>query len=190
VSDQLLTILKFVLMALVWLFFLRVLRAVWAELKRDKLTASSPPASREPVVTMPANGVSGRPPTPTGPPPLAAAAAPEPAVPTPPPITGNGASWQHLRLSVLDPPELRGRSFDVADDLTVGRSSGCGLCVAEDNFVSLLHARFFSRESKLWIEDLGSTNGTYLNTRRLAQPAPLRSGDRLQMGRTVFEVSQ
>lgn len=189
-SDQLLTILKFVLLALVWLFFLRVLRAVWAELKRDKPAATSSSVARDPAVTTPANGVSGRPAAPAGPTPLVEAPAPEPAVWTSPTIMGNGASGQHLRLSVLEPAELRGRSFDVADDLTVGRSSGCGLCVAEDNFVSLLHARFFNRENKLWIEDLGSTNGTYLNTHRLAQPAPLRSGDRLRMGRTVFEVSQ
>jgi pSer/pThr/pTyr-binding forkhead associated (FHA) protein len=106
------------------------------------------------------------------------------------PVTGNGTHSQRLHLSVVEPPELRGRSFDVADELTVGRSSGCGLCVAEDSFVSHLHARFFNRENKIWIEDLGSTNGTYLNTHRLAQPAPLRSGDRLRMGRTVFEVGQ
>jgi pSer/pThr/pTyr-binding forkhead associated (FHA) protein len=108
----------------------------------------------------------------------------------PPPIKPNGAADQRLRLSVLEPPELRGRSFDVAAEFIVGRSSGCGVSVPEDNFVSNLHARFFNRENKLWIEDLGSTNGTYLNTHRLAQPAPLRNGDRLRMGRTVFEVNQ
>jgi pSer/pThr/pTyr-binding forkhead associated (FHA) protein len=157
VSEQLLTILKFVLIALVWLFFLRVLRTVWADLKRDRAAAAPAPA---PVMT-PAQ-----------------------------PIQPNGAASQRLRLSVLEPPELRGRSFDVADELIVGRSSGCGVSVPEDNFVSNHHARFFSQENKLWVEDLGSTNGTYLNTHRLAQPAPVRKGDRLQVGRTVFEVSQ
>lgn len=160
-SDQLLTILKFVLIALVWLFFLRVLRAVWADLKRDRASAPAP-----------------------------APAQPGPAMPPAQPIRSNGASSQHLRLSVLEPPELRGRSFDVADELIVGRSSGCGVAVPEDNFVSSQHARFFSRENKLWVEDLGSTNGTYLNTHLLAQPAPLRNGDRLRVGRTVFEVGQ
>ncbi|MBO0713902.1 MAG: FHA domain-containing protein [Acidimicrobiales bacterium] len=161
-SEQLLTILKFVLIALVWLFFVRVLRTVWADLKRERAVAPPAPAQPPPVMT---------PAQPTGPRP-------------------NGAASQHLRLSVLEPPELRGRSFDVADELVVGRSSGCGVSVPEDNFVSNHHARFFTRENKLWIEDLGSTNGTYLNTHRLAQPAPVRNGDRLQVGRTVFEVSQ
>jgi pSer/pThr/pTyr-binding forkhead associated (FHA) protein len=141
-------------------------------------------------MTVPGAGAPGRPVVPSGPTPLTATPAPASATSISEPVTGNGAHGQRLRLSVVEPPELRGRSFDVAEELTVGRSSGCGLCVAEDSFVSHLHARFFSRENKLWIEDLGSTNGTYLNTHRLARPAPLRSGDRLRMGRTVFEVSQ
>ena len=165
-SEQLLTILKFVLIALVWLFFLRVLRTVWADLKRDR-AASATPAPPQPAPAQPA-----------------------PVMPPVQPIKANGTTGQRLRLSVLEPPELRGRSFDVADELIVGRSSGCGVSVPEDNFVSNHHARFFNRENKLWVEDLGSTNGTYLNTHRLAQPAPVRNGDRLQVGRTVFEVSQ
>lgn len=189
-SDQLLTILKFVLLALVWLFFLRVLRAVWAELKRDRSPAASPPVGPGPVVTVPGSSAPGRTVVPSGPTPLAATSAPGSATSISEPATGNGAHSQRLHLAVVEPPELRGRSFDVADELTVGRSSGCGLCVAEDSFVSHLHARFFSRENKMWVEDLGSTNGTYLNTHRLARPAPLRSGDRLRIGRTVFEVSQ
>lgn len=210
-SDQLLTILKFVLLALVWLFFLRVLRAVWAEVRRDKSQAPAVPVV--PAAGAPRGPDPARPrtssPTPVpldvaaGPPvtPLATGPGAERPAPAPDPSRGpiavggapNGAargSGLRLHLSVLEPPELRGRSFDVADQLIVGRSSGCGVQIPEDNFVSHTHARFFSREDRLWVEDLGSTNGTYLNTRRLSQPAPLRSGDRLQMGKTLLEVGQ
>jgi hypothetical protein len=213
VSDQLLTILKFVLLALVWLFFLRVLRAVWAEIRRDRppsghrAGAGARAVGRDAVAVGQAG--AGTPAGPAGQarreplvgaaaasPRMAAASGLAPAGPVHDRVaTGStheaaNGGGQQLRLAVLSPAELQGRSFDLGDQLTVGRSTDCGVCVAEDGFISQLHARFFAQGGKLWVEDLGSTNGTYLNTRRLTQPAPLRSGDRLQMGRTVFEVSQ
>jgi pSer/pThr/pTyr-binding forkhead associated (FHA) protein len=61
--------------------------------------------------------------------------------------------------------------------------------MSDDTFVSQLHARVFQRESQAYVEDLGSTNGTYLNGNRVATATPLRRGDRLQVGSTVLEVA-
>ncbi len=147
--ESLLTILKLSLIALLWLFFLRVLRAVWAEL-----------ASPRPV-----------------------------ASPGPPPAQPRSRRTT-LRLEVIEPPEHRGRSYDLGEELTVGRATGCGVALEHDVFVSQLHARVFSRNSRLYVEDLGSTNGTYLNAQKVSAPVALRRGDRLQVGRTVLEVSR
>jgi pSer/pThr/pTyr-binding forkhead associated (FHA) protein len=57
-----------------------------------------------------------------------------------------------------------------------------------DTFVSQLHARVFREAGSTMIEDLGSTNGTYLNGKRLATPERVSKGDRVQIGNTVFEA--
>ena len=147
--DSLLTILKFCLLGLVYLFFFRVLRAVWVEM-------------------------SGR----------APAEAPAPRVMSAPAPAGRGAS----RLRVVEPPSQRGRTYDLDDELTVGRAAGCGVTI-EDNYVSHLHARVFRRDGQVWIEDLGSTNGTYLNQEKVSAPALVHRGDRIQVGETVLELS-
>jgi two-component system cell cycle response regulator len=56
--------------------------------------------------------------------------------------------------------------------------------------VSQNHARIVRRDGRLWLEDLGSTNGTYLNTKAVSAPSVLHRGDRIQVGRTVLEVNR
>jgi pSer/pThr/pTyr-binding forkhead associated (FHA) protein len=60
----------------------------------------------------------------------------------------------------------------------------------EDIYTSTLHARLFRHNEQLWVEDLGSTNGTYVNSERIAKAVRLGKGDMLQVGSTVFEVSR
>jgi pSer/pThr/pTyr-binding forkhead associated (FHA) protein len=59
-----------------------------------------------------------------------------------------------------------------------------------DVYSSNLHARLFRRGDQLWVEDLGSTNGTYVNSERIHRPTRLARGDLLQVGGTVFEVAR
>ena len=56
--------------------------------------------------------------------------------------------------------------------------------------VSQLHARIYVRDGKPFVEDLGSTNGTFLNRDRLSKTMPLHRGDKLQIGQTVLEIVQ
>ena len=98
------------------------------------------------------------------------------------------ASSRADRLVVVEPPELVGREFPLGDELTVGRAAGCQITL-DDTFVSQLHARVFRRESQYLVEDLGSTNGTYLNRTKVAGPMVIQSGDRLQVGNTIMELA-
>ena len=82
---------------------------------------------------------------------------------------------------------MAGRTYPLADELTVGRAAGCQVTL-DDTFASQLHARVFSREGQLLVEDLGSTNGTYLNRQKVQGPQVMRRGDRLQVGNTVLEL--
>jgi pSer/pThr/pTyr-binding forkhead associated (FHA) protein len=97
---------------------------------------------------------------------------------------------RQLYLKVVQPPSHAGRSYDLDDELTIGRSPGCGVSMPEDIYTSTLHARLFRHNEQLWVEDLGSTNGTYVNSERIAKAVRLGKGDMLQVGSTVFEVSR
>jgi hypothetical protein len=97
---------------------------------------------------------------------------------------------RQLYLEVLEPPEMHGRTFDLDDELTVGRSPGCGVPTTYDAYSSTLHARLYRQGDQLWVEDLESTNGTYVNSERITRPVRLGKGDLLQVGATVFEVSR
>ena len=79
--------------------------------------------------------------------------------------------------------------FPLGEEVTIGRAPGCSVPLADDTFASQLHARIYVREGQPFVEDLGSTNGTFLNRDRLTNTQPLRRGDRLQVGQTVLEVS-
>jgi len=111
-------------------------------------------------------------------------AAPLPASRPAKPARGRGPG----RLRILEPAARQGESYDLADELTVGRGGGCGIVLADDSFVSTVHARVFRRDGTVYVEDLGSRNGTLLNGEPLANAAPLRRGDHVQFGQTVAEA--
>lgn len=147
-SEPLLNLLKICLLVLLYLFFLRVLQAVWAEVNGPR---TRPPArTKAPRERRRAAGPSA--------------------------------------LRVLEPEGERGRAFPLADELTVGRAAGCHVTL-DDTFVSQLHARVFRRDGAWYVEDLGSTNGTYLNRSKVSGPMVMKPGDRLQVGSVVLELS-
>ncbi len=72
----------------------------------------------------------------------------------------------------------------------MGRSGDCGISLSHDTTVSSLHARFFRRDNKLFVEDLGSTNGTFVNRKPAKRPVAVKRGDRVQVGQTVMELTR
>lgn len=95
-----------------------------------------------------------------------------------------------LHLKIVEPRETRGQTYDIDDEITLGRAATCQITLTDDNYVSQLHARVFRRDGDLFVEDLGSTNGTYLNRQRLTTEMPVQQGDRIQVGKTVLELSK
>ena len=78
-------------------------------------------------------------------------------------------------------------SFRLSDPLNVGRSEACAIQL-EDTYVSQMHARLYGKNGAWFVEDLGSTNGTYVNDRRVASPVELHAGDVVRVGKTVLEL--
>ncbi len=91
------------------------------------------------------------------------------------------------KAAVVEGDQLRGKSFELGSELTIGRGDSCRV-VLTDPYVSQVHARIYARGDDYVIEDLGSTNGTYLNRRRITGPATLQRGDRVKIGKTVLEM--
>jgi pSer/pThr/pTyr-binding forkhead associated (FHA) protein len=79
------------------------------------------------------------------------------------------------------------RSVKVAASMVMGRAPECELML-DDTYVSQQHARLFGKNGSWYVEDLGSTNGTFVNEQRLAAPAMVQPGDRIRVGQTVLEL--
>jgi hypothetical protein len=148
--EPLLKLLELCLLALLWLFFLRVLRAVWTEVKG--------PAAVAPRSAPSAAGRRS-------------------------PARRRGTP----RLVVVDPKDRKGHAYDLDEEQTVGRAAGCQITL-DDTYVSQLHARVFNKDGAWFVEDLGSTNGTYLNTKRVSAPLALKRGDQIKIGAVVMEA--
>ena len=90
------------------------------------------------------------------------------------------------KAAITEGPK-KGQSYDLGDELIIGRADKCQI-VLDDTYVSQVHARIFSRGEGFVLEDLGSTNGTYLNRRRITAPVELQRGDQVKIGKTVMEL--
>jgi hypothetical protein len=81
----------------------------------------------------------------------------------------------------------RGQEFEVGDVQVLGRSEEADV-VLDDPYASDFHLRLVSQENGMMLHDLGSTNGTYVNGRRVSAPTELKRGDTIQVGKTVMEI--
>lgn len=81
----------------------------------------------------------------------------------------------------------QGDEFEVGDVVVMGRSQETDV-VLDDPYASDFHLRLVSQESGMMLHDLGSTNGTYVNGRRVSAPTELKQGDTIQVGKTVMEI--
>jgi FHA domain-containing protein len=175
VPENLLTLLNYLLLALLYLFFARVLWAVWSEVRASRSRAAPtvppgpPPAT---IVTRPASA---------------------PRVAKPSKTTKVDRKARKLggpatQLVVVQPPERVGATYPLGLEMTIGRAAGCHVQVSSDSFASSLHARVYVSDGLTMVEDLGSTNGTFVNGARVGGPTAIKPGDRVQVGGTVLEV--
>jgi hypothetical protein len=111
-----------------------------------------------------------------------AAPAPAPARPA-----GRKSKRAARKVTVVEGDSHKGKSFDLGDELVIGRSEKSHI-VLDDTYVSQVHARIYSKDDKFMLEDLGSTNGTYLNRRRISGTTELHKGDQVKIGKTVLEL--
>lgn len=73
--------------------------------------------------------------------------------------------------------------------IVIGRSPDSAL-VLDDSFSSSRHARIYPSEGAWWIEDLDSTNGTFVNGHKISMPTPLHPGQQITIGKTTLELRE
>jgi hypothetical protein len=174
VTDQLLNIFKYALLALLYLFFARVLWAVWSEVRGPR-----PGKAQTVAATVQSNQRSAT---------SSVDATVPTSMPAAAPQRNRGKRGEVSRLVITQPRVRRGAAFPLGQEITVGRTDSCTIMIPDDSFVSQLHARVYLLDGVAIAEDLGSTNGSYLNGKRLNAPEAIAKGDRLQIGATIFEA--
>jgi pSer/pThr/pTyr-binding forkhead associated (FHA) protein len=90
---------------------------------------------------------------------------------------------------VHGPDGAKPRTFKLAASMLVGRATECEIRL-DDTYASQQHARLFGRAGGWYVEDLGSTNGTFVNDQRLGAPALVQPGDRIRVGTTLLELKR
>jgi pSer/pThr/pTyr-binding forkhead associated (FHA) protein len=92
------------------------------------------------------------------------------------------------RFLVVTEGGLSGMSIDLTDQqITLGRANDATL-VLNDDYASSRHARIFPQDGQWIVEDLGSTNGTYLDRQKVTRPMPVPVGVPIRIGKTVLEL--
>ncbi len=191
--ELVLTILKLCLLALLYLFFLRVLRAVWVEVRSEgaDVAPRSRPNSGGQAQRAPKGRATKRAsrsatgsrtePAPDG---LARQGARVEA-----PVAVGGAVGTVAPRDIIVTNEAGRRSAPIAIGslVTVGRAESCEIRIT-DSFSSQMHARVFDHDGVAYLEDLNSTNGTFLNDAKVRGTAPLHAGDVIQIGNTTLEL--
>jgi hypothetical protein len=100
----------------------------------------------------------------------------------------NGRSRSSPRELVVTGGNLAGRTITLTDQqITIGRASDATL-VLTDDYASTRHARLFPQNGEWIVEDLGSTNGTYLDRQKVTQPMTIQLGVPIRIGKTVLEL--
>jgi len=107
--------------------------------------------------------------------------------PKPPKAPTRSRRGEPRKLIVTKGP-LAGTTLNLtAQPITIGRANDSTL-VLNDDYASSRHARLFSQDGQWIVEDLGSTNGTYLDRQRVSRPMPVALGVPVRIGKTVLEL--
>jgi len=107
-----------------------------------------------------------------------------PAAPAPSRKQRRAAKHWPKMLTITHGPQA-GTTLPLGDGITIGRASDCQL-ILDDDYVSTHHTRISRGADGYVVEDIGSTNGTFVNNERIVAPVALNPGDTLRIGRTIM----
>jgi len=158
-NELSLTIIRVAFLAVLWLFVIAAIGVVRTDLLGGPSTSARRGKARQ-------------------------AQAPRQSRPARPQRAGRGSP----RILVVTAGALKGTSLDLAQQqITLGRANDATL-VLNDDYASSRHARIFPQDGQWIVEDLGSTNGTYLDRQKVTRAMPVPVGVPIRIGKTVLEL--
>ena len=167
-SELTLTVVRLGLLAALWLFVVSVVAVIRTDIYGTQVRARASRGRRAtpaPVPTQPASGAS------------------LPAEPA-----GPGFGRNAPRTLVVTEGSLAGTTINLSGSpILIGRNPEATL-VLDDDYASGRHARIYPQDGRWYVEDLASTNGTFLGRERISGPTPLAAGSTLRVGQTVIEL--
>ncbi|WP_438853363.1 FHA domain-containing protein FhaB/FipA [Agromyces sp. M3QZ16-3] len=173
-SELTLLVLQLGFLLLLWVFVFAIVYALRSDLFGQRVRKLQPEAAAA---------------TP-GPAPAASATAPTAAVskPAPAPSGGGDATVESASRLVITSGAKSGAEFPLGrDEITIGRSSDSAIIIRDD-YTSTHHARLMLWNGRWMLQDLDSTNGTFLNGSRVTVPTPIPLGATVKVGATTFEL--
>lgn len=159
-SELTLTLIKLGFLAVLWLFVLSAVSVIRSDIFGTKAPAAPRPAKNKQKAPAKTKGKNRKAPR---------------GVPTKLQVVSGPNAGQSVPLS--DGPILLGRGTDAAIRL-------------DDDYVSTRHARFATNGEQWFVEDLGSTNGTYIGSQRITSPVPIGLGIAVRLGKTIVELQK
>ncbi len=159
-SELTLTLIKLGFLALLWMFVLAVLSVIRSDLFGAKVDSRA---------LAPAAPAPGR--------------TPKPAKPNKKKKGLPGS------VTIADGPQAGVGATLHEEPVVIGRGSDCQIRL-DDDYSSTRHSRLFLSEGQWWVEDLGSTNGTYLDGQRVTRPVPAEIGGSIRIGRTTLNIAK
>lgn len=167
-SELAVTIMRFGFLLALWLGVVAIVLVLRRDLAAPR--EARPQAARGHPAGLP---------TPTAPP-----------VPPQPKSRGSSRGTSGPRRLTVVEGELAGTVIPLASSpITVGRAADSTL-VLKDDYASSRHARFFPSDGQWIVEDLGSTNGTWIDRTRITGPTVLRVGAKVRVGRTTLQLQR
>ena len=174
-SELTLLVLQLGFLVLLWVFVFAIVYSLRSDLfgqRVRKLQPDAAPAAPAPAAAFPA-------------------AAPAPSAHPAAPASGPGgetASTENATRLVITSGQKAGAEFPLGrDEITIGRSSDSAIIIRDD-YTSTHHARLMLWNGRWMIQDLDSTNGTFLNGSRVTVPTPIPLGATVKVGATTFEL--
>ncbi|GFZ87902.1 FHA domain-containing protein FhaB/FipA [Nesterenkonia alkaliphila] len=164
-SELAITVLQFGLLLLLWILILSIIAAQGRDMMVSKRARTRANRSSQPPAPAPEQG----------------------GTPATVHHSGQTPRPRPKRLVISEGP-LVGTEVELGSaPIMMGRAQECTV-VLEDDYASGKHARLFPQGSRWFLEDLGSTNGTWLGDEQLTRASTVEPGDRIRIGKTVLEL--
>jgi pSer/pThr/pTyr-binding forkhead associated (FHA) protein len=160
-NELTLTLIRVAFLAVLWLFVIAAIGVVRTDLSGSAGTRSRA-ARRQPQAPRTARAAK--------------------------PVKPQRARRGQPHVLVVTAGSLKGTTINLNEQqITLGRANDATL-VLNDDYASSRHARIFPQDGQWIVEDLGSTNGTYLDRQKVTRPTPVPAGVPIRIGKTVLEL--